>query len=80
MSWNLMAGIDFKSNFKSLTSLFFSILEEQAKMKLCAWAKGTDTCQGDSGGPLAVPENGQICIPSILTLLTFFDPYEINLR
>ena len=55
-----MAGIEFKSNFKSLTSLFFSILEEQAKMKLCAWAKGTDTCQGDSGGPLAVPENGHI--------------------
>ena len=59
MSWNLMAGIDFKSSFKSLTSLFFSIME-QAKMKLCAWAKGTDTCQGDSGGPLAVPEDGQI--------------------
>ena len=40
-----MAGIDLKSNFKNLTFLFFSILEEQAKMKLCAWAKGTDTCQ-----------------------------------
>ena len=58
-----MAGIEFKSNFKSLTSLFFSILEEQAKMKLCAWAKGTDACQGDSGGPLAVPENGHIYHP-----------------
>ena len=36
------------------------LVVERPKMKLCAWAKGTDTCQGDSGGPLAVPENGQI--------------------
>jgi len=44
-----------------------SILEEQAKMKLCAWAKGTDTCQGDSGGPLAVPENGKYTLVGVVS-------------
>ena len=39
-----------------------------SKIKLCAWAKDTDTCQGDSGGPLTVPENGQIFTLSYIIL------------
>merc|ERR1711910_144666 len=32
-------------------------LSTSSKIKLCAFAKDTDTCQGDSGGTLTVPNN-----------------------
>merc|ERR1712001_239146 len=36
-------------------------------IKLCAWAKDTDTCQGDSGGPLTVPENGKYTLVGVVS-------------
>merc|ERR1712029_601404 len=38
-----------------------------SKIKLCAWAKDTDTCQGDSGGPLTVPENGKYTLVGVVS-------------
>jgi len=38
-----------------------------SKIKLCAFAKGTDACQGDSGGPLTVPENGKYTLVGVVS-------------
>merc|ERR1712110_151424 len=38
-----------------------------SNIKLCAWAKDTDTCQGDSGGPLTVPENGKYTLVGVVS-------------
>merc|ERR1711953_1270882 len=42
-------------------------LSTSSKIKLCAFAKGTDTCQGDSGGPLTVPENGKYTLVGVVS-------------
>jgi len=38
-----------------------------AKTKLCAFNKGTDSCQGDSGGPLVVKENGKYVLVGVVS-------------
>merc|ERR1711963_702118 len=38
-----------------------------SKIKLCAFAKDTDTCQGDSGGPLTVSENGKYTLVGVVS-------------
>merc|ERR1711953_61259 len=38
----------------------------KSNIKMCAWAKDTDTCQGDSGGPLTVPENGKYTLVGVV--------------
>merc|ERR1711962_856219 len=42
-------------------------LATSSKIKLCAFAKDTDTCQGDSGGPLTVPENGKYTLVGVVS-------------
>merc|ERR1712088_247581 len=42
-------------------------LSTSSKIKLCAFAKDTDTCQGDSGGPLTVPENGKYTLVGVVS-------------
>merc|ERR1712117_562508 len=42
-------------------------LSTGSKIKLCAFAKDTDTCQGDSGGPLTVPENGKYTLVGVVS-------------
>merc|ERR1712076_236535 len=39
----------------------------KSNIKMCAWAKDTDTCQGDSGGPLTVPENGKYTLVGVVS-------------
>merc|ERR1711934_321341 len=39
----------------------------KSSIKMCAWAKDTDTCQGDSGGPLTVPENGKYTLVGVVS-------------
>merc|ERR1712193_375577 len=42
-------------------------LATSSKIKLCAFAKDTDTCRGDSGGPLTVPENGKYTLVGVVS-------------
>merc|ERR1712018_473535 len=42
-------------------------LATSSKIKLCAFAKDTDTCQGDSGGPLTVSENGKYTLVGVVS-------------